>query len=393
MKNLILVLAVPMLVAGCGGGGGGSAAPVPNSLPPVANARADGSPQVDRPDVDAYVQDQLLNDHAAGASVVVMHDGQVVYAKSYGYADTVKATPMRPETRMDLGSIFKQFVAAGVLMQVEAGQLSLDDKIAAYLGSDGPPGWSDITIRQVLSHTAGIVRDPDDAFFAGIETAGATTEDAMLAKFRTYPLLYPPGTQWAYSNVGYQLLGFLLSRVTGQYYGDFLQQRIFTPLGMSSVRFMDAPEVPGDCAIGYELQGGDAPAVGLDPGLSVYFSNGESGIQVSALDMAKWDAALDAATLLTPASQALMWSPAPSAVLPAQTYDFGTTYGFGWFLGTAGNGVHVVSHSGGMPGFSNEFMRWRETRWSVMVMTNLDSESGNPEPIAIEVGQMFGAAP
>ncbi len=98
-----------------------------------------------------------------------MHDGQIVYAKSCGYADTATGMPIRPELRFDLASISKQFLAAAVLMLVDQGRLGLDDRIATWLGSDGPPGWNDITIRQALSHTAGLPGLPDDAFFNGIE--------------------------------------------------------------------------------------------------------------------------------------------------------------------------------------------------------------------------------
>jgi D-alanyl-D-alanine carboxypeptidase len=301
----IIPLLLAALLSGCGGDAGpaGTAA---GSLPPTSTSRADGAVQIDRPDVDAFVQSQLATQKIPGASLAVMHDGQIVYAKSYGYADTLAKLPLRPEQRFDLASISKQFVATSVLMLVEQGRLGLDDKIATYLGNDGPAGWRDITIRQVLSHTAGLPSLPDNAFFDGIEAPGATTETAMLAKFRTYALLFPPGTGWSYSNVGYDLLGFLVSRITGHFYGDFIQQHIFTPLGMTSARFMSSTNTLEGTAGGYNLSNGTWQPVQFDPAATDYLSTGASGIQMSSLDMAKWDAALDAGTLLTPASQELM---------------------------------------------------------------------------------------
>lgn len=378
-------------MAGCGGDGSAPGTPT-GSLPPTSTTRADGSAQTDRPDVDTYVQSQLASQRIPGLSLAVMHDGQIVYAKAYGYADTVARAPARPELRFQLASISKQFLATAVLMLVDDGRLGLDDKIATYLGNDGPPGWTDVTIRQVLSHTAGFEALPDDAFFNGIDAPGATTEASMLASFRGDALLFPPGTSWSYSNVGYDILGILVSRVTGSYFGDFIQQRIFTPLGMTSARFMSASNTPAGTAGGYDIVNGTWQLVQLDPNVTNYLSTGASSIEMSALDMAKWDAALDAGTLLTPASQELMWTPAPAAVIPPDTYDWGTAYGFGWFLQTLPNGERVVSHSGGLPGYTNEFIRYRDTRWSVVVFTNLDEDShADPETVAQQVGTMFGA--
>ena len=390
---LSLLLAASMTACGGDGGHGGDPGGSSASLPTSSMTRADGSAQADRPDVDAYLQSQLTAQHIPGASLAVMHDGRIVYAKSYGYADTVVPAPMRPELRFPLASISKQFVAAAVLMLVDEGRLGLDDKLAAYLGSDGPAGWNDITLRQVLSHTAGLVPLPDEAFFKDIDTPGATTEAAMLARFRTYPLLFPPGTGWSYSNVGYDLLGFVVSRVTGGFYGDFIQQRIFTPLGMASARMLRSTDTLEGLARGTTLEGGAWHPLQIDPNVVDYLSTGASGVQMSALDLAKWDAALGAGTLLSPASQALMWTPAPAAVVPPDTYDWGTAYGFAWFLQTLPNGEHVASHSGGLPGYCHEFIRYLDTRWSVVVLTNLDENVADPKPIAQEVGRLFGAAP
>ena len=388
MKNLVVALTIAL--AGCGGE---SDAPrtQPGSLPQIATVRADGAPQVDRPDVDAYVQAQMQHQRIPGASIVVVHAGQVVYAKSYGYANADAKLPMRPELRLDLGSISKQFVAVAVMMLVEEGRLGLDDSIATTLGDAGPPGWQDITIRQLLSHTAGLPSLPDDAFFNGLGAAGATTEAAMLARFRTYPLLFPPGTAWSYSSVGYDLLGFIVSRVTGQPYGEFIRQRVFAPLGMTSARFLSSSNEPAGTALGYEVDSGAWRPEQLSAALTDYLGTGGGGIQMSALDMARWEAALDAGALLSPASWNLIWSPAPSAATPPGNYDWGTAYGFGWFLQTLPDGDRVVSHSGGMPGFTDEFIHYRDTRWAVVLLTNLGDDLPDPQKIARQVGVLFDA--
>jgi CubicO group peptidase (beta-lactamase class C family) len=385
---MFLPLAVAVIATGCAGDDSGTP---DDSLPAIATARADASTQVDRPDVDAYVQAQLASQHIPGLSLAVMHAGQIVYAKGYGYADPATRAPMRPELRFDLASISKQFLAEATMMLVEQGALGLDDKIATYLGADGPRGWTDITIRHLLSHTAGIDDLPDAGFFTSIDAPGATTEAAMLANFRAYPLVFAPGTRWAYSDMGYDILGFIVSKVTGGFYLDFEQDHIFTPLGMTSVRFMSAHNTLDGTSGGFGLTGKNWTPIVMDAGVQDYLSTGSSGLQMSTLDIAKWDAALDAGTLLTPASQLQMWTPAPAADIPPNTYDWGTTYGFGWFLQTLDNGEHVVSHSGGLPGYTHELIRYRDTRWSVVVLTNLDEDLTDPETIAQQVGTLFGA--
>lgn len=388
LKNLVLAFTVAIAVAGCGGDSDPPRTQ-PGSLPEVSMARADGTPQTDRPDVDAYVQAQLLRQRIPGASIAVMHAGQIVYAKSYGYADAAAKVPMQPELRLDLGSISKQFVSVAVMMLVEEGRLGLDDRLATYLGDEGPAGWTDITLRQLLSHTAGLPSLPDDAFFNGIGAPGATTEAAMLARFRTYPLLFRPGTGWSYSNVGYDLLGFIVSRVTGHPYREFIQQRVFAPLGINSARFLSAANDRAGAATGYGMVDGGWEPEQLSAGITDYLGTGASGIQMSALDMAKWEAALDAGALVSPASWELMWTPAPSASTPADDYDWGTAYGFGWFLQTLPNGDRVASHSGGMPGFTDEFIHYRDTRWAVVLLTNLGGDLPDPEGIARHVGVLF----
>ena len=386
-SKLSALLTATCLLAACGASGDSSESVPVNSLPAVSTTRADGTAQTPRGDVDAFVQQQLVALKIPGATLVVMHDGQLVYAKGYGYADLTARTPARPEQRVDIGSITKQFVAAAVLLLNEEGRIDLDEKISTYLGPEGPAQWGEITVRQVLSHTAGLAGLPDDDFFKHIDDAGATTEASMLAKFRTYPLSFTPGSSWAYSNVGYDLLGFIVSRITGHFYGDYIQQRIFTPLGMSTARFIHASNSWADTLLPYDIDNKGWTVFELSDGVREYLSTGASGIQLSALDMAKWDAALAQGTVLSPASQALMWTPAGH--LPRDAYDLGMDYGFGWFLADLPNGHHAVSHSGGMPGFTTEFVRYLDSGWSVAVFTNIDERYGDPLSIATGVASLF----
>ena len=151
--------------------------------------------------------------------------------------------PVKPETIFQSGSVGKQFTATAVMMLVEEGKIGLDDPLTKYF-ADAPASWKEVTVRELLSHTAGFGDYPKDFNFRK-----DWTEDEELKLIESIPLAYPPGTSWAYSNFGYVTLGILIHRVTGEFYGDFLQQRIFQPLGMHSTRIIsEADIVPEPCS-------------------------------------------------------------------------------------------------------------------------------------------------
>ena len=137
------------------------------------------------------------------------------------------------------------------MMLVEEGKIGLDDPLTKYF-SDAPATWKEVTVRELLSHTAGFGDYPKDFNFRK-----DWTEDEELKLIESIPLKYPPGTKWEYSNLGYVTLGILIHRVTGEFYGDFLQQRIFQPLGMQSTRIISEADIVPNRAAGYRLVKGE----------------------------------------------------------------------------------------------------------------------------------------
>ncbi len=133
----------------------------------------------------------------------------------------------------------KQFTAAAVMMLVEAGKVGLDDPLVKYFPEARAAAWKDVTVRQLLTHTSGIPdifgEHDEDSYTKGIvDFRRDYTEDELLRRYLTLTLDFRPGDRWNYSNTGYEILGFLIRRVSGMFYGDFLQERIFRPLGMAS---------------------------------------------------------------------------------------------------------------------------------------------------------------
>jgi CubicO group peptidase (beta-lactamase class C family) len=320
------------------------------------------------------VRGEMEQQHIPGVALLVSRAGKIVKAEGFGLANVELQVPVRPETIFQSGSVGKQFTATAVMMLVEEGKVGLDDPLTKYF-SDAPTSWNEVTVRELLSHTAGFGDYPDKFDFRK-----DWTEDELLKMVEGIPLTYPPGTKWDYSNLGFLTLGILIHRVTGEFYGDFLQQRIFQPLGMQTTRIISEADIIPNRAAGYRLVKGElknqewvAPMVNTTADGSLYFS---------VLDLAKWDAALYTEKLLKQASLDQMWTPAK--LKNGQPNKEG--YGFGWFIG-ARHGHRVISHDGAWQGFKTAIARYVNDQLTVVVLANL--AEAKPDVIADHVADMY----
>src|SRR6266498_2724082 len=216
--SLLLLFAAPLLAQ--------------ESLPPEMRAN-----------IDKAATEILTKTGAPSASIAVVRDGKLAYVNAYGLAKLEPKTPATPQMRYSIGSISKQFTAAAVLLLAEEGKLSLDDKVVRWL-----PELSrakDVTIRQLLSMTSGY-QDfwPQDYVMPSMleSTSAQQIADAWARK----PLDFEPGTKWQYSNTNYVLAGMIVERVAGVPLIDFLRQRVFTPLQMTSVFNTDLAPLPAE---------------------------------------------------------------------------------------------------------------------------------------------------
>src|SRR5579872_7110944 len=187
--------------------------------------------------VGEYVRGEMQKEHIPGLSLLVAKNGKIVRAEGFGLANVELQAPVKPESIFQSGSVGKQFTATAVMMLVEEGKIGLDDPLTQYF-PDAPASWKEVTVRQLLSHTAGFGDYPKDFNFRK-----DWSEEEELKLIESIPLAYPPGTSWAYSNFGYVTLGILIHRVSGEFYGDFLQRRIFRPLGMQSARIISEADI------------------------------------------------------------------------------------------------------------------------------------------------------
>ena len=290
-----------------------------------------------------------------GVSLAVLRNGKMVLLKSYGLANVEHQVPVKPETIFQSGSMGKQFTAAAVMILVQENKLSLDDRVSKYF-PDAPATWQDITVWNLLTHTSGLGDYPPD-----IDLRRDYTEEEYFASFKKAPLDFTPGSSWNYSNVGYVMLGMLIRKVTGKYYADFLKERIFEPLGMTTARVISEADIVPNRAAGYRLVKGElknqewvSPSTNSTADGSLYFS---------ILDLAKWDAALFTNKLLTPAGREKIWT--------AARLNDGTTkdYGFGWHLGEY-NGHSLTFHGGAWQGFKTFIIRFLDTKLTIIFLAN-----------------------
>jgi CubicO group peptidase (beta-lactamase class C family) len=324
--------------------------------------------------VNTYVKAEMKRQHIPGLALLVVKDGNIVCSEGFGLANVELQVPVKPETIFQSGSVGKQFTATAVMMLVEEGKVGLDDAITKYF-ADAPAAWKDVTVRELLSHTAGFGDYPKNFNFRK-----DWTEDQLLKVVEGIPLAYAPGTKWEYSNLGFLTLGIMIHRVTGEFYGDFLQQRIFQPLGMTSTRIISEADIVPNRAAGYRLVKGElknqewvAPALNTTADGSLYFS---------IVDLAKWDAALYTEKLLKRSSLDTMWTVAKLKNGEPNKGD----YGFGWFIEKR-NGHLCIHHDGSWQGFETAIDRYVDDRLTVVALSNLaDAEPGR---ITRHVAEMY----
>ena len=182
-----------------------------------------------------------------GISLAIIKNGQIIYGVGYGYSNIEHQVPVKLETIFQSGSVGKQFTSMAVMMLVEDKKIRLDATIDKYF-LDAPNEWKNITVRHLLTHTSGMTDYPQDFNFRA-----DYTEDDMYKLIKTIPLAFQPGEEWAYSNLGYVMLGILIRRVTNQYYGDFLKQYIFDPLNMTTAQVINEADIILNRAAGYVL--------------------------------------------------------------------------------------------------------------------------------------------
>lgn len=327
--------------------------------------------------VDKFVREHMEAQHIPGLSLAVVEGGEVVISRGYGQASVELDVPATPDTVYQIGSITKQFTATAVMMLAVEGKISLDAPIVHFV--DGvPESWYGVNIRHLLTHTSGIMSYTDLPDLMHRSLADVTREE-ILSLVADTPLAFTPGERNAYCNTGYFLLGHAIERAASRRYGDFLRERIFEPLGMSSTRVNNMHEIIPNRAAGYTWAD-DRLTNATHISMTWPFSAG--ALVSTVADLSKWTLALGDKSLLPSDAWNRMWT--QTILNDGSSAD----YGFGW-------GVHdyqghkVIGHGGGIPGFITFSERYVDDDLAVIVLTNL--APSDPAAIARGVAGHFVA--
>ena len=294
-----------------------------------------------------------------GASVLVAIGDSIVFEKGYGLADLENKIPIEPKYNFRLASITKQFTAFSIMLLENSGKLSFDDKLPKYF-KDFPEYGKDITIRQILQHTSGLLAYED---YIGdsvtVQLKDKDVLDILLERDSTY---FKPGTQHRYSNSGYAILALIIEKVSGINYAQFLSDNIFTPLKMSkSIAYEKGVSKVENRAFGYSKS--DEGYIYTDQSITSAIL-GDGGIYSSTLDMVKWNKEIDNPTLLPKSKLNAAFE---KLVLPnGETVN----YGFGWRLDPY-HGYERPYHTGGTSGFSNIYMKIPDLDLTIIVFVNI----------------------
>jgi CubicO group peptidase (beta-lactamase class C family) len=316
--------------------------------------------------VDQFVRAEMQREKVPGVVLGIVSKGEVIAVKGYGYANVELGVPVTDETIFQSGSVGKQFTAAAVMLQVEDGKLALDDSITKYF-TDAPESWRPITVRNLLTHTSGI---PD--YEANIANAsygtGALdyrrdyTEEELTKIAYGMPLEFVPGSRWNYSNTGYVLLGILVHKVSGRFYGDVLKDRVFAPLGMETARIISEEDIVPHRAAGYRLVNGQLKnQEWVSPTMD---STADGSLYLSMLDFIAWDRGLRAHAILKSQSWAQVYTPV--VLKSGKTYP----YGFGWNVDES-LGKPWYHHGGSWQGFKTYISRYLADDLTIIVLSNL----------------------
>ena len=353
-------------------------------LPLLLAAGAAAAPQLDA------IFRPLTNTQSPGLAVLVRRDGRTIFERGYGLRDLRTRATIDARTDFRLASFTKQFTAMAIMLLVHDGKLHYDQTLTDIF-PEFPAYGRAITIRNLLTHTSGMpdyegLMDPAWTATNQIHDQGvlALLEHQAACKFA-------PGTNWAYSNSAYVVLGLVAARVSGESFGQFLHTRIFQPLHMTdTLAYIYGQNTVPRRAYGYTNQNGQFVETDQSPTSATL---GDGGIYSDLDDLAKWDAALSNHTLLSEAAMRPALTPVKlndgsPPRWPVQPDDDNlhpgqpVSYGFGWFLDPY-RGHPRMWHIGSTMGFRTVIERFTADRLTIIVLCNRTDL--NPEKLALEV--------
>lgn len=312
---------------------------------------------------------KLTADNSPGIAVLVARDGKIVYQGGFGFTDLDNKTPVTAGTKFRIGSVTKQFTAAAILRLADEGKLALTDPLDKFF-----PGFpKGVTLHHLLTHTSGIHSYTDKPEFMG-KVGKPIAPAELIAWFRDDPPDFAPGAGFHYDNSGYFLLGEIVAKVSGKPFGDYLQEIFFGPLGMKDTGIYQNASPPVAMPTGYAVADGKTtPAIDWD----MSWAGGAGAIYSTIGDLFRWNEALFGGKILKPATFKAMTTPVK---LPPNVD--GMNYGYGLVISELSR-LPLISHSGGLDGWSSDLLRLPEQNTTVVALANALPPVAGFEPSAV----------
>jgi CubicO group peptidase (beta-lactamase class C family) len=322
--------------------------------------------------------DRLAAAGVFSGTALLARDGQVLFEAARGLADRNHAVPMRPDSRLNLGSMNKMFTAVVIGQLVDEGKLSFQDPVSRFLGGQG---WtradlSKVRVEHLLTHTSGLGSYFNEPYRRTARQLLRTVDDYKpLVAEET--LAFEPGTRWQYSNTGFLLLGAVIEAVTGKDYLDVVRERVYRKAGMKDSDCYDVDLVVPHLAVGYSRERTASGTRWRTNTFEHVIRGGPAGGGYSTVrDLLAFAAALRGGKLLSAATRDQLWSAKPALGAP--------DYGFGFAVGKDVLG-RTVGHSGGFAGISSVLDLYPDSGWTVVVLSNVDDGSPTVEQKLREV--------
>jgi CubicO group peptidase (beta-lactamase class C family) len=309
--------------------------------------------------------------NSPGAAVLIAKDNRILYRKAFGMANLELKVQMKSESVFQLASITKQFTSVAILILMEQGKLSLKDSLSKYI-ADFPRG-NEITLHHLLNHTSGIKSYTNLPEFR-TKTRLDMAPDEIIGIFKNLPLEFNPSEKYEYSNSGYFLLGYIIEKLSGMSYKDFIQKNIFDKLGMKNSYYADAYKIIPNRANGYQFYEGNYENAEY---MSVTIPYAAGSLMSTIDDMFLWNKAIYNNILISESSKLIAFTN------HTLTNGNHSNYGYGWAINEIA-GITTVEHPGGINGFTTSGIYIPDRNIYSIILTNLDDGKG-PEAYNIKL--------
>ena len=308
--------------------------------------------------VDEFIKQQMSEQQITSLSIGIIKQGKIVKAQGYGMANLELNIPATKNTVYKVGSLSKQMIAAGIMLLIQTGKLNLSDTITKFF-KDAPSPWHKITIRNLLNHTSGLLRESP-----GFNPLLVKPDSLIIRAAYNIPLVFETGTKWQYCNLSYFMLADIIRQVSGKPFVQFMQEAIFAKNNMPATRAVSASALVPHRADGYTRQGKDSILNATD-----FIAFRASGAFSSSItDMLQWELLMQQGKLLPSKTWQQMWT---DVVTTDATKPTSEKYGYGWFVSSYLN-KPLVYHGGSTPGFRSIYYRFPADNTAIIILTNTD---------------------